>query len=527
MNERAGVLSELDAVVGEENLLTDISDRRFYSMDCFNEAKEPVVAVVRPETVDELANVVRICASRSIPMVARGGGASYTDGFVPARSGTVCIDTLRLASIDINEGDMCVTVGPGVTWCDLYEALKQRGLRTPMWGPFSGIAATVGGGMSHYAVNYGSGVYGVSAESLISMDVVIADGSVLSTGSAGGEGASPFFRYYGPDLAGLFVGDAGAFGIKASITLRLMRKPDGFAAASFGFRNGDDMLDAMTGIARLGLVSQNFGLDPRQQKTALTEMESTKPLDAARSVLRSSRNPLDGVLQVMRMGFAGRGFLKNAAYSAHFSTEGHSVAEARAKLAPVRALARKYGREVANSIPTFFNAAPFMPLTPILGPEGERWKPTHGIIPFSNVKQHHADIQALIAEKSAEMDRLGVQLTRMFMFFSTNGFIYEPTFLWRDARTEYHRRMMPQKKLTQLPEHAPNPEGRLLVEEIKKRIQEICLRNGAGHFQIGKDYPYLATRKQPVADFVIALKRLLDPDNLMNPGALGIPPDPP
>ena len=104
-----------------------------------------------------------------------------------------------------------------------------------MWGPFSGLAATVGGGMSHYAVNYGSGLYGVSAESLLGMDVILASGEMLSTGSGGGTNSLPFFRYYGPDLTGLFVGDAGALGVKARMTLRLMHKPAGFAASSFGF----------------------------------------------------------------------------------------------------------------------------------------------------------------------------------------------------------------------------------------------------------------------------------------------------
>jgi len=79
-----------------------------------------------------------------------------------------------------------VTVEAGVTWAALYETLSRENLRTPFWGPFSGIAATIGGGMSHYAVNYGSGLYGVSAESLISMDVILGNGEMISTGSGGG-----------------------------------------------------------------------------------------------------------------------------------------------------------------------------------------------------------------------------------------------------------------------------------------------------------------------------------------------------
>jgi len=516
------MLNELEQLLGPEHLLTDEESRTFYSTDVFRQAPVLAVAVAQPRSVDELQGIVRICAQHERPMVVRGGGASYTDGYLPVREQTLCIDTSLLKGIEINAEDMYVTVEAGVTWAELNDALAAEGLRTPMWGPFSGLVATVAGGMSHYAVNYGSGTYGISAESLISLDVILASGELISTGSAGGEGASPFFRFYGPDLTGLFVGDAGALGIKARLRLRLMKKPLGFAAASFGFPDGERCLEALMSAARLGLVAQNFGLDPRQQKTALTRMESANSLEAAKSVFLSSRNPLDGAVQVLKMGIAGRNFLKNAVYSAHFSTEGTTNAEAKLKLAELRKVVAPLGAEVANSIPTYFNANPFMELVPILGPNGERWKPTHGVLPFSAVMQHHRDFEALLDEYRERMQQHRVQLTRMLMFFSTNAFIYEPTFLWEDARTIYHQRVYPAALLPDVPVHEANPEGLALVKELKARIQELCIKNGASHMQVGKDYPYLQTRKPAVRTLVRQLKGLLDPNNLMNPGALGL-----
>ena len=518
-----GLLDGLAAIVGAAHVLTDDESRTFYSTDVFRQADVLCAAVVQPGTVDELQAVMRLCARHKAPTVVRGGGASYTDAYLPIRAGTLTLDMGRLTRIEVNAQDLYVTVEAGVTWAALYEAVSAHGLRTPMWGPFSGLVATVGGGMSHYAVNYGSGLYGVSAESLLGMDVLLASGEMLSTGSGGGRNCLPFFRHYGPDLTGIFVGDAGALGVKARLTLRLMQKPTGFAASSFGFPTGESCLQALMEIARLGVVAQNFGLDPRQQKTALTRMASANPLDAAKSVFLSAPNPWDGAVQVMRMGVAGRNFLKNAVYSAHFGTEGLTAAEAKLKLAPVRAIGAKYGAEVANSIPMYFNANPFMEITPILGPNGERWKPTHGILPFSAVLKHHGEFEALVAEYRDRMRQHRVQLTRMLMTFSTNAFIYEPTFLWEDERTVYHRRVYPSALLPGLPEHAANPQGRALVKELKGRIQELCTRNGASHFQIGKDYPYLQTRKPATRALVENLKQLLDPDHLLNPGALGLP----
>ena len=522
MDNSGSLLQALADILSAAHLLTDDESRTFFSTDVYRQADVLALAVAQPGTVEELQQIVRVCAEHEAPMVVRGGGASYTDGFLPTQPNTILIDSSRLNRIEVNEADMTVTVEPGVTWASLYERLSAQGLRTPFWGPFSGLAATIGGGMSHYAVNYGSGQYGMSVESLTCMDVILANGDLISTGSSGGEGHSSFFRFYGPDLAGLFLGDAGALGIKARFTLRLMKKPQGFAAASFGFPDGESCLNALIETARLGVLAQNFGLDPRQQKTALTEMESKDPLDAALTVLKSSRNPGDGVLQVMKMGLAGRNFLKNAVYSAHFSTEGLTDTEARYKLAAVRDIAARYGAEVANSIPTFFNAAPFMELTPILGPNGELWKPTHGVLPFSRVMQHHADFEALLTEYRDRMTQHRVQLTRMLMTFSTHCFVYEPTFLWEDERSIYHWRVYPASLLGKKPEHPANPEGRALVKEIKGRILELCIKNGASHMQVGKDYPYLETRKPEVRDFVVMLKQTLDPKGLMNPGALGL-----
>jgi FAD/FMN-containing dehydrogenase len=138
------------------------------------------------------------------------------------------------------------------------------------------------------------------------------------------------------------------------------------------------------------------------------------------------------------------------------------------------------------------------------------------------VLKHHAEIEEMKAEFAAAMEEHGVQLTRMFMFFSTNGFIYEPTFLWNDSRSIFHERMYPAELLPNVPVHPDNPEGRALVEAIKKRIQELATENGACHMQIGKDYPYLQTRKPETAGFIRQLKAVVDPAGLMNPGALGL-----
>src|SRR5690606_20576555 len=112
----SGLFEALSSILGPEHLLTDEDSRVFYSTDVFRQADELAVAVARPGSVDELQAVVRACSARRAPMVVRGGGASYTDAYLPVRPGTVSIDMSRLTHIEVNTEDMVVTVEPGVTW---------------------------------------------------------------------------------------------------------------------------------------------------------------------------------------------------------------------------------------------------------------------------------------------------------------------------------------------------------------------------------------------------------------------------
>ena len=513
-------IQKISTLIGAENVIQDQESLSFYSTDIFETAKEQAIAIVRPKNADELISLVKVCIEDELTMSIRGGGASYTSSYLPVKKNTIIIDNQKLKSIEINEEDMFVTVEPGVTWLELYEALKPLGLRTPHWGPFSGRVATIAGSMSFHAISHGTN-NAVSADSLSSLQVITGTGEVIETGSQGSDAeSSRFFRHYGPDLGGLFLGDSGALGIKTRITLKLKKYPEGFAACSFGFQNFDDLFYAMRDISKLGLVSDNHGLDPRKQKTAIMEMENASAFAAAKSIMKSSKNPFDGITQLMKMGLAGRGFLKNATFSGHFTTEGINAKEAKIKLAEVRKVAQKYGKEVANSIPVFLHANPFMELTPILGPNGELWKPTHSVLPFSKVLKHNQDYISLMSEYKERMNENGVSMNMMFSFIDSNAFLYEPTFLWQDEQSIYHKKVYP-LDLKNVPVFNKNPVGRQLVHEIKDRLEAMARKNGAIHFQIGKDYPYLKTRTDSTRKLLITLKKELDPKNLINPGNLG------
>ena len=105
------------------------------------------------------------------------------------------------------------------------------------------------------------------------------------------------------------------------------------------------------------------------------------------------------------MAIAGKRFLTGYDYSAHFVVEGHSMSEVKSKLAQTRKAVSSFGTEIANTIPTVLGAMPFMPLYPILGPQGERWVPMHGLLSFSKMQEMHNRLMDLYEEKKDAMER--------------------------------------------------------------------------------------------------------------------------
>jgi FAD/FMN-containing dehydrogenase len=521
-SENRDVLESLYSAVGRENVLTDDADREFYAMDVYSFREMPL-AVVQPGSMEDVIALAKVAAENSLAIVPRGGGASYTDAYLPTSSHSIILDTARMSRIiEINDEDMYVTVEPGITWAEMTTALNDKGLRTPFWGPFSGLKATVGGSMSQNSVSLGSGTFGISADSVLSFEVVLPGGEVIRTGSNAVENGGPFFRWYGPDLTGLFTGDAGVLGIKTRITLRLIKNPTHKMACSFGFNTFEEMSAGAAAAAREGVASDNFGLDPKLQQGQLGSTDAAAKVEAAKAVFSTARNPVDGIIKLIKMAIAGESFLKAFPYSMHFNVEGYSRAEVATKLAQIRKAAGKHGKEIANTIPVVLMANPFIPLYPILGPRGQRWVPMHGIMPFSRLDAFHAKLAELYAEYADRMEQHKVENAAMFTSISTNGFLYEPVFYWEDDRTPYHKRYLPQEYLDVLPEYPANPEGRKLVAEMKGRIQDIFCEFGATHMQIGKSYPYLRGREANAEGLIRAIKQQLDPQGLMNPGGLGL-----
>ncbi len=176
-------------------------------------------AAVRPRTTEDVQRVVAACAKRGIPIIARGAGTGLSGG-ANAVDGAMIVDLSRMNRIvGIDAENMTATVQPGVVNDDLKKAVAGHGLWYPP-DPASAAWSTIGGNVSTNAGGLCCLKYGVTRDYVLGLEAVVGGpagdyGTVVRLGRRTTKGVS------GYDLAGLFTGSEGTFGVITEITLRL------------------------------------------------------------------------------------------------------------------------------------------------------------------------------------------------------------------------------------------------------------------------------------------------------------------
>jgi FAD/FMN-containing dehydrogenase len=499
-------------ILGTDRVITDEAERRYYSNDIFfwDDAMVAVV-VVQPRTRDEVAEIVRVARDLGMAISTRGGGMSYTKGYVPVRADTVLIDLRGLDEIfEINTVDNTATVGAGCTWIKLANAVKEKGLSIAFSAPFSGLYSTVGGALSQ---NVPQGM-----DDVLALEVVRADGTVVQTGSGGRTNDNnPFFRNYGPDLTGLFLGDGGAFGVKTAATIRLTRKPEGAAYGSFAFETYPDMAATMVAIAGTGLVAGKgvVGLDPfKSQNVAKVGFKQ------AIKTLGEVAKAKGGLRETVKMAASGRNFMEGVKWSLHFTMSGVNDEAAEATLKHVRAACLERGREIPNILPMAMSVSGFS-VRGFLGGDGQRWVPTNSMFPLSKAVAVAEAIPAYFDSHRAEMDRHGMYESYMTNF-NERFFMCEPSFYWQDEVSELHLRHLDKESADKFRDKPANPEARAFAQELRAGLRDRMFELGAVHVQLAKFYRFEESLQPETWRLIRELKTLFDPEGILNPGNLGL-----
>lgn len=527
------MVERLRRLVGDEAVATDRAQREACSADVYGRGAT-CAAVIRCGDPAKLAEAVRLVTRSGCHVLPRGAGLSYTGGYLPIAEHSVIVDLGPMNRIlDINAEDMTLTVEAGVTWQQIHEALTPLGLRLPFFGTFSGARATVGGGLSNGALFFGTARYGTAADAVLGLEVLLADGTRLRTGQAGFRQASKsFYRTCGPDLTGLFLHDAGAFGIKLQASFRLIEAPAATGFASFAFTDRAGAARALSAIARAGLAEDAYVFDPQTTARNMAGTSTRQALETLRSVARgqggvSGGGPgarVRGLAAAARMAAVGRRAVPAGAWSLHVVCAGRSAAALRDDLARCRRLAAaEGGQEIADSVPRAVRASLFPNLNAILGPNGERWAATNAKVAHSDAASMLSAVDEVLEPWQPRMSEHGVTTSLVLIAIGNHAFSVEPVLHWRDEWLPIHTRTAEPEHLAQLATPSADPVARAMVHEIRAELVELFARHGAASNQLGKLYPYLDALEPATADLVAGLKQLVDPAGAMNPGVLGLP----
>jgi FAD/FMN-containing dehydrogenase len=243
------------------------------------------------------------------------------------------------------------------------------------------------------------------------------------------------------------------------------------------------------------------------------------------AVVGKQKSLVQGLVEAGRVVLAGRDFVGADEFPLHVIAEGRCAEAVDSDLATVRRIASEHGgHEIENTIAKVIRARPFPPLNSVLGPAGQRWAPIHGIAPLSQAAAVFEAVDAVFAGMKEAFEQSGITVGYLFTSMSTNALIVEPVFYWPDARGPVHEAAIQPEHMARLPPLVANPKALAVVVQARERIIAVYQRFGCGHFQIGRTYPYRASRDAASWSLLEAVKRELDPAGALNPGVLGLDP---
>ncbi|QFQ97729.1 FAD-binding protein [Streptomyces phaeolivaceus] len=242
----------------------DVTTSYANDMASFCEAGVPAV-VVLPRTVDQVRHVMRVATELRVPVVPQGARTGLSGG-ANASEGCVVLSLTKMDRIlEINPVDRIAVVEPGVVNATLSRAVNEHGLYYPP-DPSSWEMCTIGGNIGTASGGLCCVKYGVTAEYVLGLDVVLADGRLMSTGRRTAKGVA------GYDLTRLFVGSEGSLGIVVGATLALKPQPPQQLVLAAEFASAAAACDAVCRIMAGGHVPSLLELMDRTTVKAVNDL---------------------------------------------------------------------------------------------------------------------------------------------------------------------------------------------------------------------------------------------------------------
>ena len=455
------IIEEIKEIVGPENVFGD-------RVECLSNSRDMSVhqgipdAVIFPRSTEQISDIMKLAHRDKVPVVPRGTGTSVTGAVLPVRGGLLMDLHLMNNILEINTSDFYARVEPGVVCMQLNNTLAKDNLMFPP-NPGSEAIATIGGMVSTNASGHRAVKYGTTRDYIKSLKVVLADGTVIVTGTTAPKSS------LGYDLTHLFSAAEGTLGIITEVTVKLEPKPEYGALALAIFGNLNAAGDAVTQVTASGIKLAGCEI---MDKFSLKVVEEALGRDISRIealLIMEADGQRDVVVRDMEK-------IKEICQK-------HNVQEFEWSDDPRRREEMMLAR--GRLVPTLSRIKPGYRLVPFAEDPG---------VPSSKIPETIRRAQA-IAEKYD-------------LIIATFGHVGDgnvhPTFVADVRNREDWDRLKPAaEELVQL---ALEMKGTLSAE------------HGTGLARA----PHIERQLGPAMEVMRQIKKALDPDNILNPGKMGL-----
>ena len=246
MNLKSKAFQELANLFPTDRLLDSGGALVSFQSDGLTAFAQKPIAVVIPETENEIIQTIGWCHRNQVPFVARGSGTSLSGGSLPCPNGIVIALNRMNEIVRLDPRERIAVVQPGTVNLEISRAAKQHGLYYAP-DPSSQQVCTIGGNVAFNSGGAHCLKYGMTANHVLGVRVVLPDGEVVRLG---GES----LEMVGPDSVGLFVGSEGLFGIALEITVRLLPIAQDIHTVLAGYQTIQQAGDAVSKIIEAGLL---------------------------------------------------------------------------------------------------------------------------------------------------------------------------------------------------------------------------------------------------------------------------------
>ena len=278
-------IDELVKIAGKDSICTEQAELMCYAYDSSLDSqlnKYMPDAVFTPRSAEAIPPVLKYCNEHKIPVVPRGAGTGQCGGSVASGGGLVIDVSALNRVIEVDTDNLQVIIEPGVVHADLNQQLAPLGFSFPP-DPGSTKMATIGGMISYNASGMRAMKYGTTREYVLGLEVVLADGRIITTG---GMNCHSLKTASGYELTKLFVGSEGTLGIITKARLKIMPLPEKKGIAVAAFKELGDAGKAVVEVFRNKIVPSAIEiLDKSAIKAATMYKPSIKLPDNAAAVL--------------------------------------------------------------------------------------------------------------------------------------------------------------------------------------------------------------------------------------------------